>query len=100
MLATIKRRLDRIEKEMPKPATAQHGSAAPLLAARLASMGIVRGSNESLAETTARAMGISMPGACGYQYNATTTDCENLAATEALGCILARSQDAKMEILA
>ena len=35
-------------------------SPALLLASRLAAMGIERGPNESLAETTARAMGISV----------------------------------------
>ena len=61
MHAKLKRRLDKIEKETRKlPTAAACPSVAPLLAARLASMGIVRGLNESLAETTARAMGISV----------------------------------------
>ena len=61
MHAKLKRRLDKIEKETRKlPTAAPCSSVAPLLAARLASMGIVRGLNESLAETTARAMGISV----------------------------------------
>ena len=59
MRATLKHRLDRIEKAMPKPATAPSQSVAPEIARRLASMGIVGRPEESLAETTARAMGIS-----------------------------------------
>jgi len=35
-------------------------SAAEVIGARLAALGIVRGPNESLAETTARAMGLSV----------------------------------------
>jgi hypothetical protein len=61
MRATLKRRLDKIEKEKRKlPTAAPCPSVAPLLEARLASFGIVRRSEESLAETTARAMGISV----------------------------------------
>ena len=59
MRATLKRRLDRIETAMPKPAAAAPESVAPEIARRLAAMGIVRRPEESLAETTARAMGIS-----------------------------------------
>jgi hypothetical protein len=59
MRATLKHRLDRIEKAIPKPAAAARESVAPEIARRLAAMGIVRRNEESLAETTARAMGIS-----------------------------------------
>lgn len=57
MRATLKHRLDRIEKAMPKPAPARQ-SMAPEIERRLAAVGIVRGPEETLAETMARAMGI------------------------------------------
>lgn len=59
MRATLKHRLGRIERALPKPVVVACESVAPEIARRLAAMGIVRRSEESLAETTARAMGIS-----------------------------------------
>jgi hypothetical protein len=58
MRATLKHRLDRIEKAMPKPAVI-YESMAPEIERRLAAVGIARGPEETLAETMARAMGIS-----------------------------------------
>jgi hypothetical protein len=45
---------------MPKTAEAPRQSVVPLIRERLAAWGIVQNSRESLAETTARAMGIDM----------------------------------------
>ena len=59
MRASLKSRLDRIEKALPKPEPPPVPSAAPLIAARLAALGFELGPNESLAEMWARAMGIS-----------------------------------------
>ena len=62
MHSRLKSRIDRVEKaiaRVPKPAVVGE-SPALLLASRLAAWGIERGPNESLAETTARAMGISV----------------------------------------
>jgi hypothetical protein len=62
MHSRLKFRIDRVEKAIArvlKP-TVPGESPALLLASRLAAMGIERGPNESLAETTARAMGISV----------------------------------------
>ena len=61
MQSKLKSRLAVLEKAMRKlPAPAVPGqSPALLLASRLAAMGIERGPSESLADTTARAMGIS-----------------------------------------
>src|SRR5260370_28387870 len=61
MQSKLKSRLDVLEKAMRRPpAPAVPGqSPALLLASRLAAMGIERGPSESLADTTARAMGIS-----------------------------------------
>jgi hypothetical protein len=62
MHTRLKSRVARIEKAIPRlraPKVADH-SAALLIASQLAALGIERGSNESLAETTARAMGISL----------------------------------------
>ncbi len=62
MRASLKRRLDRIEKALPKPAaSADSVSGATVLAERLAALGVVQQPEERLAETTARAMGISIP---------------------------------------
>ncbi len=62
MRASLKHRLDRIEKAIPKPATAAASiSGAAILAERLAALGVIRSPEESLAETTARALGISIP---------------------------------------
>jgi hypothetical protein len=61
MHSRLKFRIDRVEKAIAKvlkPAVVGE-SPALLLASRLAAMGFERGPNESLAETTARAMGIS-----------------------------------------
>jgi hypothetical protein len=56
----LSKRLERLEaRVMPAPIVPCQ-SPANLLASRLAAMGIERGPNESLAETTARAMGISV----------------------------------------
>ena len=62
MQSTLKSRLARREKAVrSSPAPAVSGqSPALLLASRLAAMGIERGPSESLADTTARAMGISV----------------------------------------
>ena len=58
------KRLLRLEARFGSMAQAMQKAAVPsgaqLIAERLASFGIVRGPNESLAETTARAMGISV----------------------------------------
>ena len=62
MHSTLKSRIDRVEKaiaRVPKP-TVPGGSPALLFASWLAAWGVERGPNESLAETTARAMGISV----------------------------------------
>jgi hypothetical protein len=59
MHSKVKYRLARIEKALPKPVPARAESPAPLIAARLAAMGVERLPTESLAETWARALGIS-----------------------------------------
>ena len=59
MRATLKHRLDRIERAMPKQATAPCPSPAAEIKQGLAAWEIVPGPSESLAETWARAMGIS-----------------------------------------
>ena len=60
MRATMKRRLDRIERRIPKPPPPESESAVPIIKGWLAAWGVVPGPKESLAETTARAMGISV----------------------------------------
>jgi hypothetical protein len=60
MRASLQRRLDRIEKAMPKPPTAPCPDVVPQIESWLASIGMVRGANESLAEVVARAQGISL----------------------------------------
>jgi len=62
MQSKLRSRLALLEKEMRKlpPPAVQGSSPALLLASRLAAMGIGRGPSESLADTTARAMGISV----------------------------------------
>ena len=64
MKAVIKRLL-RLEARFGSMAEATHTAAVPsgaaVIAQNLASLGIVREPNESLAETTARAMGLSIP---------------------------------------
>jgi hypothetical protein len=60
MSRNLAKRLERLETRMTPTPTVQCQSAVPLLASRLAAMGIERGPNESLAETTARAMGITV----------------------------------------
>src|ERR1039458_4982913 len=61
MQSKLKSRLAILEKAMRKVASPAVPCESPalVLASRLAAMGIERGPNESLAETTARAMGIS-----------------------------------------
>jgi hypothetical protein len=61
MQSRLKSRIAELERAIAKVAapTAPGQSPALLLASRLAAMGIERGPNESLAETTARALGIS-----------------------------------------
>src|ERR1035437_8879883 len=60
MSRNLAKRLERLETRMTPAPAVQCQSAVPLLASRLAAWGIERGANESLAETTARAMGISV----------------------------------------
>jgi len=62
MQSKLKSRLALLEKAMRKlpPPAVPGPSPALLLASRLAEMGIERGPSESLADTTARAMGISI----------------------------------------
>jgi hypothetical protein len=62
MQSKLKSRLAILEKAMRKvaPPAVPCESPALLLASRLADMGIERGPTESLAETTARAMGITV----------------------------------------
>ena len=60
MRTTLRRRLDRIEKEMPKPPTAPCPDVIPKIESWLASIGTAQGPNESLAEMMARAQGISL----------------------------------------
>ena len=56
----IVRRIQKLEQRFPPPAPAPSGpSAAERIAEWLARIGIVRGETESLAETTARALGIT-----------------------------------------
>ena len=61
MQSKLKSRLVTLENAMRKlpPPAVPGPSPAVLLASRLAAMGIERGPTESLADTTARAMGIS-----------------------------------------
>jgi len=59
MRAGIKTRLDRIERALPRPRPAAVQSAVPVLKQWLEAFGVIREANESLAETVARAMGIS-----------------------------------------
>jgi hypothetical protein len=59
MRASLRARLDRVERTIPKPRPAVVQSAVPILKRWLAAWEIVREGNESLAETVARAMGIS-----------------------------------------
>ena len=60
-MKTIIRRLQKLELRIPPSTEVVDLSGADVLAEWLAGLGIVRGPNESLAETTARAMGISGP---------------------------------------
>jgi hypothetical protein len=60
LTSMLKRRLDRIEKAMPKPVTSSCPSVVPQIERWLANKGVVRKDEESLAETTARALGWSM----------------------------------------
>jgi hypothetical protein len=62
MQSKLNSRLATLEKAIRKPPAPTVFGQPPalLLAARLAAMGIERGPAESLAETTARAMGISV----------------------------------------
>jgi hypothetical protein len=62
MQSKLKSRLALLEKAIRKlpPPAVPGPSPALLLTARLAAMGIERGPSESLADTTARAMGISV----------------------------------------
>jgi hypothetical protein len=62
MQSKLKTRLALLEKAMRKlpPPAVTGPSPALLLASRLAALGIERGPTESLADTTARAMGISV----------------------------------------
>ncbi|MBZ5625192.1 MAG: hypothetical protein LAQ69_41800 [Acidobacteriia bacterium] len=61
MTTQLKRRLVSLEEAVVRQRTATPcPSPAPEIAQRLARIGIVRDPNESLAETTARAMGISV----------------------------------------
>jgi len=59
MRATLKRRLDRLERRIPEPALPPTESAIPKIREWLAAWGVVQEGNESLAETTARGMGIT-----------------------------------------
>jgi len=61
MQSKLKSRVAILEKAIGKlPPPVLDRSPALLLASRLAAMGIERGPSESLADTTARAMGISV----------------------------------------
>ena len=62
MQSKLRSRVAILEKEMRKlpPPMVPGPSPALLLASRLAALGIERGPSESLADTTARAMGISV----------------------------------------
>jgi hypothetical protein len=62
MQSKLKSRVATLERAMPKLQAPVPATESPThrLASRLAVMGIGRGPNESLAETTARAMGISV----------------------------------------
>jgi hypothetical protein len=60
-MKTIIRRLQRLEQRLPTPTPAPSGpSAVERIGEWLARIGIVRGETESLAETTARALGITV----------------------------------------
>ena len=60
-MKTIIRRLQKLEQRLPPPAPAPSGpSAVERIGEWLASIGMVRGETESLAETTARALGITV----------------------------------------
>jgi hypothetical protein len=60
-MKTIIRRLQKLERRLPPPVPAPSGpSAAERIAEWLARIGMVRGETESLAETTARALGIKV----------------------------------------
>ena len=62
MQSRLNSRIAQLEKSVRKPPAPTVFDTAPalLLASRLAALGVERGHNESLAETTARAMGISV----------------------------------------
>jgi hypothetical protein len=64
-MKTVTKRLLRLEARFGSMAQAMRKSAVPsgaqVIAERLSALGIVREGNESLAETTARAMGITIP---------------------------------------
>jgi hypothetical protein len=60
MSRNLAKRLERLETRMTPAPAVQCQSAVPLLASWLAAWGVERGANESLAETTARAMGIDV----------------------------------------
>jgi hypothetical protein len=60
-MKTIIRRIQRLEQRLPPPAPGHSGpSAAERIAEWLARIEIVRGETESLAETFARALGITV----------------------------------------
>ena len=57
----ILRRLQKLEQRLPPPAPAPSGpSGAECIAAELARVGFARGENESLAETLARFLGVTL----------------------------------------
>jgi hypothetical protein len=59
MHSTLRERLRRIEKSLPKKQPEACPSPAAAIAAGIAAWGFVPGPHESLAETLARALGIS-----------------------------------------
>jgi len=63
-MKAVTRRLLRLEASFGRIASAAHAEAVPsgaaVIAENLARMGIVREGDESLAETTARSMGVTM----------------------------------------